>query len=238
MNSPRAICFCLATLLATLSTKAQGTFQNLNFEEANPVIVDGSPYYPYGVTSASALPNWTVSIGGVPQTQIVENDPSLGAPSVMLAGPGDAFGFPPIDGNYSVLLQGSFSSSVPAISQTGLIPAGTQSLYFEAQTGTGALDVLVGNQDVPFAAVGSGPNYTLYGANISAWSGQTEQLTFAAQESTMGLSDWEIDDISFSSQAVPEPSPLALTGVGALVFALYRRYAPKRPFEARRKFIP
>jgi hypothetical protein len=37
-----------------------------------------------------------------------------------------------------------------------------------------------------------------------------------------------LDDIAFSTQAIPEPSPLALTGVGALVFALYRRFAPKR----------
>jgi hypothetical protein len=214
---------------AVLSAKAQGTFQNLNFEQADPVIVVGSPSNPYEVTAASALPDWTVTIGGVQQTQMSENSPSLGGPLVMLAGPGDAFGFPPIDGNYSVLLQGTFSSSLPAISQTGLIPAGTQSLYFEADPGITGLNVLIGGQTVPFGPVGGGANYTLYGANISAWAGQTEQLTFAAQESTMGLNNWELDDISFSTQSVPEPSPLMLTGVGAFVFALYRRYAPKRP---------
>jgi len=215
-------------MLAAVSVQAQGTFQNLNFEEANPVIVAGSPYYPYGVTAASALPDWTATEGGVQQTQITENAPSLGAPWVVLISSADTTGFLPIDGNYSVLLQGSGVSSLPAISQTGLIPAGTQSLYFEAQAGVGALDVLVGTHVIPFAAVGSGANYTLYGANISAWGGDTEQLTFAAQESTSGLNNWELDDISFSTQAVPEPSSLALTGVGALLFALYRRLAPKR----------
>jgi len=231
MNSPRAICFCLAPLLAPLSASAQGTFQNLNFEQASPVIIVGSPYYPYEVTAASALPDWTVTEGGVQQTQITENDPSLGAPWVVLIGPnGGNSGYAPIDGYYSVLLQGSGVPQVPAISQTGLIPAGTQSLLFEAQSaGFGSLAVDIGTQTVPFVAVGTGPNYTLYAANISAWAGETEQLTFSAQESTSGLNNWEIDDISFSTQSVPEPSPLVLTGIGTLVFALYRRFAPKRP---------
>ena len=224
MNSPMPICLCLATTLAALSTEAQGTFQNLNFEQANPMLVPGTYYY----TVASALPDWTASIGSVQLTQITENDPSLGGPWVMLIGPGNDPGFAPIDGYYSVLLQGTFSSSLPAISQTGLIPAGTQSLFFEAQAGIEGLDVLVGTQSVPITAVGTGPNYTLYGATISAWAGQTEQLTFAAQESTAGLNNWVLDDISFSPQAVPEPSPLALTGIGAVLFALYRSIASKR----------
>jgi hypothetical protein len=212
-----------------LSAQAQGTFQNLDFEQADPMS-SGDPLNPDAVTAGSALPDWTVTIGAVQQTQVLYNDPSLGAPAVMLVGLGGSlYGFAPIDGNYSVLLQGSFDSSVPAISQTGLIPAGTQSLLFEAQPGVGALHVLVGTQLVPFAAVGSGPNYTLYGANISAWAGDTEQLTFSAQEFTSQLNNWELDDISFSPQSVPEPSPLALAGVGALLFALCRRFGPKRP---------
>jgi hypothetical protein len=221
----------LVILIAFLSSSAsaQGTFQNLNFEQANPMPISGTQF----ITTASAFPSWIVTVGGVPQTETTENDPSGGAPFVMLVGPGGAFGYAPIDGNYSVLLQGSFSSSLPSISQTGTIPAGTQSLLFEADalpTGfPGALELQIGTQTVPFAAVGTGPNYTLYGANISEWSGETEQLTFTALESpAAGLNNWEIDDISFSTTTVPEPSPLALTGVGGLLFALYRRFAPKR----------
>jgi hypothetical protein len=71
--------------------------------------------------------------------------------------------------------------------------------------------------------VGSVGNYTIFGGNISEWAGQTEQLTFSSS-----FQNFLIDDISFSTQAVPEPSPLALTGVGGLLFALYRRLAPKR----------
>ena len=213
----------LTAFSTILSLQAQGTFQNLNFELADPV----SSGDPSEVTAASAFPFWTVTIGGVLQSQVSYNGGSLGAPEVTLLGPPPPPpGNPVIDGNYSVLLTGSGVPSLPAISQTGLIPAGTQSLLFEAAPGLGTLDVLVGSQIVPITAVGSGANYTLYGANISAWADDTEELTFSAQDTTSGLNNWVIDDISFSTQAVPEPNPFALTGVGGLLFALYRRFSP------------
>jgi hypothetical protein len=142
---------------------------------------------------------------------------------VSLIGPGSPD--PAIDGNYSVLLIGTGATA--SISQTGLVPSGTQSLLFEAQPGQGALNVLVGSEVIPISPIESGPNYTLYAANVSAWTGESEQLTFSAQVFS-GINDWMIDDISFSPTTVLEPSPLALTGVGAFLFALYRRFAPKR----------
>jgi hypothetical protein len=207
-----------------VSVSAQGTFQNLDFEQADPVFVSG-PDSPYDATTASALPGWTVLIGGVQQSVVTVNNPTTGASWVSLIAPGSpTWGFvpsTPIDGSYSVLLQGYESAA--AISQTGFIPNGTRSLFFESQTTPlpfGSLDLMVGSQTVPLAEVGRGPNYILYGANISAWAGQTEQLTFSAPPFSGGL---EIDDISFSPTAVtPEPSPLALTGIGGLVFAFFR----------------
>jgi hypothetical protein len=207
-------------LLSVLSAGAQASFQNLDFEQANPIFV-GNPLLGI-VTVASALPYWTVTEEGVQATEIFFNDMSLGAPSVDLVGSGDVYGPPPIDGNYSVLLQGSFPGSAE-ISQTGTIPSGTESLFFEAQPGEGTLDVLIGTQVVLFSAVGTGPNYTLYGANISAWAGDTEQLTFSAAQDDSGLNNWEIDDISFSQ--VPEPSIVALTAIGGLLFGARKWFA-------------
>jgi hypothetical protein len=131
---------------------------------------------------------------------------------------------PAIDGNYSVILSGGLSASAASISQTGLIPAGTESLLFEAQPDLGTLDVLVGTQIIPFAAIGSGPNYTFfYAANISAWAGETEQITFSALEDFSGPNNWEIDDVSFSPNTVtPEPNTLALLLMGAGAFSLRR----------------
>ena len=209
--------------------KAQGTFQNLTFEAANIVPIVGSPDYPYAVTVADALPGWTVDYGTVPQTQILYNDPSLGTTAVTLLANG--YG-PPIDGNYSVLLQGGVIGSTPtaaSISQTGLIPATAETLSFELGTsfgGFGSLDVFIGTQSIPISAMGTGANYTLYGGDISAWAGLTEQLTISAP----GLSgNWEIDDISFSTNVVasPEPSIVALSAIGGLLFGA-RKWLARR----------
>jgi hypothetical protein len=216
------------------SVSGQGTFQNLNFEQANPVSA-GPPYLAAYVTTASALPNWQVFYGTTPVPAIIIDVPSIGGTSASLIGPPPNGN--PIDGNYSVLLQGGVvdiggvSTPEPAlISQTGQISPGTESLLFKAvDLGPGPLDVEIGSQNISFTAVGAGPNYTLYGANISAWAGQTEELTFSAPYSG-GINNWELDDISFSpSSIVPEPDPLVLTGMGGLFFALYRRFKPKRP---------
>jgi hypothetical protein len=213
---------CSVALFAVLSVRAQATFQNLNFEQASPISA-GVPGAPYIVTAASALPYWTVTIGGVQQTQINYNAISTGAPAVVLIGVDSDFGSPPIDGNYSVLLQGSFPAAAPAISQTSLIPAGTQSLLFEALPSIGSLNILVGAQIVPFADIGSGPNYTLYDANISAWADDVEQITFSALGNSSGPNNWEIDDISFSP--TPEPSVVSLAAIGGLLFASRKWFA-------------
>jgi hypothetical protein len=225
MNFPKPHCFYLGSILAGLTVQAQGTFQNLNFELADP-----GQFSSFSVPISSALPGWTVAIGGVQQADVGYNAFSTGAPFVSLIGPGHG----PLDGNYSVLLTGSAApTATAAISQTAGIPSGTESLYFDAQQGTGGaangvLQVMVGSQIVQITPLTIEPNYTEYGANISAWGGDTEQLTFTALGTTSGLNNWEIDDISFSTQSVPEPTPLILTGLGAVVFALYRRFAPKR----------
>jgi hypothetical protein len=204
---------------------AQGTFQDLNFEDANIVPISGEPF---AVTVANALPGWTVDYGSVQQTQIFYNDPAVGSTQVTLYAEGYP-GFPGtvLDGTFSLLLQGGEVNGVPAsasISQLGQIPFGTQSLLFENYAGSlQPPEVFIGNDELSLFPVGSGPNYTLYGGNIFAWAGQTEQLTF-----TSPAGNFTIDDISFSTSVVPEPSPLALTAIGGLLFALYRRFAPKR----------
>jgi hypothetical protein len=225
MKRTKLIVALSVALLAAFLIQAQ-SFQNLNFEQADPIVVPGTLY----VTESSALPDWTVTIGVVEKTQITENGPSLGSPWVSLVGPGDEYNTP-IDGNYSVYLQGSFPASA-AISQTGLIPADTQSLTFEAEPiwqtqPAGSLELQIGSQVVPFAALATGPNYTLYGANIAAWAGDTEQLTFTAMQDSNDLNNWELDDISFSTNVVasPEPNMVALSAIGGLLFGARKWFA-------------
>jgi hypothetical protein len=215
-------------LLSTFLGFSQGTFQNLNFEQAAPVFLqDGL------ATTASALPYWTEAVGGDQQEEVGVNAFSTGASAVSLVGPGSPVA--PIDGNYSVYLQYLNPVQIPSISQTGIIPLGTQSLEFEAakySVGNSLVQVMIGSQQVPIAQIGSGPNYAVFGANISAWADQQETITFSAGAPSLPYlgSLWELDDITFSPNAVvSEPSPLALTGMGGLLFALYRRFKPKSP---------
>ncbi len=201
-------------------TQAKGDFQNLNFELANPgKLTQGSfgPSYADNVPVANLLPYWSVYYGADQQTYINYNDPGLGSTMVTLVGGT----WPPIDGNYSVLLQGGITASAASITQTALIPTGTESLFFEAQPGLGTLDVSIGSQLVSFTVVGSRANYTLYGANISAFSGDTEQLTFSALKDTGSDNNWLIDDITFSQTAVtPEPGTLALFIMAGMTFGV------------------
>jgi len=167
-------------------------FQNLDFESANL-----SPMY---------------------------NDLSLGTPNVSLLGLNHQYGPAPLDGAYSIILQAfPYGTGSPSISQTGLVPASARSLFFEAEqsgsgTPAGILQVSLGGQNLPVYAVSSGANYTLYGADVSAFAGQTKQLTFLADAIGPGDNFWEIDDIQFSPSSVPEPSVLGLFVLGGLFF--------------------
>jgi hypothetical protein len=214
-------------VFAAVSAVAQGTFQNLDFESANV----GS--LPASVAVSSALPGWSVYYGSDQQTEIGCNIVGTGSTLVLLQGLGS--GYPIIDGNYSVLLQGGVTASAASISQTGFIAASDQTLLFKelgAIPGSGNFAVLIGNQSIPVEAVSTGTtvsggyNYTLYGADISAWAGQTEQLTFSALEGNNN--NFLLDDISFSTSPlptlVPEPDAVVLTGIGGVVFALRRRW--------------
>jgi hypothetical protein len=207
-------------LAAALSTQAQGTFQNLNFEAANI----GSTTFSVAEPVSDALPDWTVTIGGTEVSTVWVNGFSAGSPAVSLIAPGGPLAA--IDGNYSVFLTGS--TAPVSISQVGPIPSGTESLLFDAQQGTGGggngtLAVTVGTQTVPITLLATEPTYTEYEANISAWAGDTEQLTFSASEAASGLNNWELDDISFS--ATPEPNIFTLTAIGGLLFGARKWFA-------------
>jgi hypothetical protein len=215
----------LGLLLAGISrASAQGTFQDLNFENAN--IVPNSEQL---LDVANALPGWTVIYGDVQQAEIRYNALSLGGTAATLEAAGYPGSIAVLDGDFSLFLQGGSIEGVQtpvSISQTGQIPFGTQSLLFESP-GANSLQVSIGNDNLTLFPVGSGiandgQNYLVYGANVSAFSGRTEQLSFTAPG---GSGAYLIDDISFSPNAVPEPSPIVLTGIGGLLFALYRRLA-------------
>jgi len=228
----KTVCIgCLIWSSAFLfSACAQGTFQNFNFESAN---IPPSTPIPSFLPISDALPGWTAT----PSSPVVYDGISTGGEGISIIDQNES-GFQPLQGNYSVLLFGGGAPSVISaeISQTGVVPNGTQSLLFEGYVSSTPFVVTLGGQTLnmiplqTFPNTGSYPPYNLYGGNFpSAFDGQSETLTFTEPApATSPPSMFELDDISFSTQAVPEPSPFVLSGIGGLLFALYRRFAPKQ----------
>ena len=223
-------------ILVYASYGQETVFQNLDFEQAQPVSAGANM-----VTEASALPGWTVYCGTEVQTAVYENVYALNqatadifGPSYPVAGPTSG-GLPGrIDGNYTAVIQPGVQSINPltfvstSLEQTGTIPVGDDSLVFKAWgAGADSFSVSFAGNNLSLIDLGSGPNYTLYGADISSYAGQTGLLDFTANVQA-APSLLALDDIAFSTTAAPEPNSLVLTGIGGLVFASYRRFAPKR----------
>jgi hypothetical protein len=241
MSTSKINVICVALVSMSAPMFAQGTlFQDLDFESATLSPSQGSVY----VSAASALPGWSAYLGTTLQTQVYQNGYTTGAPSIDIFGPnyastGSESQFDPgiIDGNYTVFLQSGFVEGTlganASIEQNGTIPPGTVSLQFRAwvfASPTSILSVSFNGNSLSPVVIGSGPNYILYSANISSYAGQTGELEFTSVFNSQGPSWNELDDITFSTTAVvPEPSPLALTGIGGLLLALCRRFTPKRP---------
>ncbi len=194
----------LAVLTATaICVRAQGTFQNLDFEQARIVFVNT---YNSDMATTNALPGWS-AFAGINQLSIVQFGRSGALFPVMLYA---ATNGGSIDGNFSVLLGGGL------ITQEGMIPALTQSLMFKVATGFlgGPVSVSIDGRSLPYVTISNGSNYILCGADISSFAGQTATLAFTG--GTM------LDDIQFSSQPIPEPSAAVLLALSALIFAARR----------------
>jgi hypothetical protein len=116
------------------------------------------------------------------------NNIALDSPAVTLQGTNSPF-YPAIQGNCSILLQGG-SSSVPStsyssIGQTAQIPSSAKSIIYWG----GALQVTFNGQALSFFDISDTPNYTIWGADISSYAGQTGQLLFTAPWQTTALRD-------------------------------------------------
>ena len=205
----------LALLLsAALSAQAQGTFKNLDFEAAN-VSGYSSPNY---IPTTNAIPGWTAYLGGTPQAYILYNNETLGDAAVSLQGTNGIY--QPIQGRFFVLLQATFLASTPetaAIGQIGQVPVTAQSLIFWGDTSDSGLasdmQITFNGSDIPYSAIGGGTGYTVYGADISAFAGDTGQLLFTVFNNTYA----QIDNIQFSNLPIPEPGVFGLSALGALL---------------------
>ena len=208
-----ALTACLIVSLGdAFPSRGQGTFQNLDFEQAQ---ISGPP--PQGVSVAQGLPHWEVSENGVPTTVMLYDAIALSQWQVSIQdNNGEAGAI--ISGKYSVFLQGGQdfrgTFGYGEISQIGTLAADTHSMLFAARmTRPGNLNVAFNGQPIQTGLFQDHGTYQTFGADISAFAGQTGELSFTAPDPTWTF----IDDIQFSTASIPEPSTLAMITVGGLL---------------------
>jgi len=226
----------VAISFALVQTVSGQGFANLNFEQATIASAPGG-YTPSDavnpISATSALPGWTVSEDGTICTAIWGSPVALDETSVALV----SGSYSPIQGNYSVQLtayadapSGLYRSS--SISQTALVPAGSQSIQFliasPSQAGSVQPNPIVTLNGTPISLSEisqSGGVITMAG-NVSAFANTTATLAFLCEATTGGgypanENYYNLDDIQFSPSSVPEPSTLALCALGGL-FLVWR----------------
>ena len=183
MTKAQVIILFFAVVSATGPLNSQGAFQNLDFEQAQVVFLPGDST---NIFAANAQPGWTV-FQGTTQVSFISYNHAPNPPGAGLLGPGSSS---VLDGKYSAFVADD------AISQTGLVPADAISLRFVQLPGwiTSSLQVSLNGQNLSYISLGG----TVWGADISAFAGQTATLTFSG----VGL----FDDIQFSPELIPEPS--------------------------------
>src|SRR5438876_5279011 len=231
----RLLVFLVLFRAALSEGQTQGTFQNFDFESATLIPIQGDPYG--RVQFSPALPGWSGIVDGAQQSAALYNDLFLNSSGIGIIGSSSVIPDRRIDGNFKAFLEASVSLSDPnrpadaSLSQTGLIPFEIQSLTFKAAPGAGPFEVTLGGQSLSLIPMSAGTNYTLFGADVHAWAGQTTELKFTAVADRVNLgrvNNLFLDSIQFSSVPIPEPSVLAL---GSVLFGLYyswRRITSKR----------
>jgi hypothetical protein len=190
--------FAVFMFVASNVVVGQSAFQNLDFESA---VLDPVPQWPVSFAPAQqAFPGWSVAIGGVVQTQVLQNNETLGAPSVDIFGPS----YPTtgiIEGNYTAALQAGYTPETSfrsaSLSQTGLVPEGTKSITLKAVL-AGNFSITLEDQRIPLVRRGDGTNYAIFSGEVSSFAGRVCRLMLIALPFGLPATPNLVDSISFS----------------------------------------
>lgn len=220
----------LTLLLVVRSVPAQSTFVNLDFESAVVVPEHFGP-----LPFASAFPGWTGYLGANPVSEAGHNLTPLNSPWITLYGP-PSFGI--LQGQYMAQLQarnvGDPAASFAALSQFGTVATETKSFWITARGPVNTLQIRFAGAPVALLPVPTPENPWRYAGDISSFAGVSGELriTLGPGEFGPGLSRVSLDEIVFSSQAVPEPQAvlLLLSGIGWLAIS----FRTRNSFQTRR----
>jgi len=212
-------------LYTEFSTPAQSTFQNLDFESTT-LVSAGPP----SVQFAPAFPGWRCNVGTSAVDTALYNTVALDSSAISIIDQGWPHSLTSggvIEGNYTAIIQAGVTgiAGTPtdtSLSQVGLVPPTALSLRFKAElvaAGPGAFVVQLGGQQLLAVPLGQGMNYTLYGADIHLWAGQTAELDFTLLAGRPHIDNHYafLDSIEFSDIAIPEPGTTVLLWLGALL---------------------
>jgi hypothetical protein len=203
------ICLCAAASLLTVNSGLGQGFIDLDFEDAVIIRDPSLPYYPDSAYAASAVPGWAVYGSVIGTNAIFYNFISLGVAAVSIHD--NASLLAPLQGSYTMLLQPDSVTHAPvAIGQSGQVPNDAQFVTFYGESSFNIV-TFAGNP-ISLSVLGSTPNYTIYGGNISPYSGQVGELLI------QGVG--RIDNIQF---AVPEPTTMSILGLGLLGLLWHQR---------------
>ena len=218
----RTALLVLISVFVCASTSQIGwsaVFRNLDFE--SPV----QPLTPGFVPTTNAFPGWRVFAGDIELHEVVYNGFALSGAQASLVS-FDGVGTPsPIEGSFSAYVYSGLVYTTPpapgpaSLLQVGLVPSGSRSLHFKS--GWELPRVSLGGSLLPVFMLSEGPNYTLYGADITPYAGQELELRFTAPVDPTRVFEYGrthsfIDSIEFSTTPVPEPTSWALAAVAGV----------------------
>jgi hypothetical protein len=100
-----------------------------------------------------------------------------------------------------------------------MVPDGSHSLLLSIDAHV-PFTVSLGGQPLALIPTQVNPTYTVFGADVSAFSGQDAELRITT--AALGFGYLWVDSIHFSPMPVPEPSPFMLGALGLAVLGTIR----------------
>ena len=237
-SSTKLVTFIFLGILGIQRDATAGEFQNLSFENPIMPFVPDDPEGFDRIPISQVMPGWTAYMGEHPIDLVDFNARPLSAAGISLySRPEGLLGWPVIEGEYSALIQSGrdlFYTGEPvsaSLAQIGLVGSQFMSVQMKIKSNA-PFSVSMGGQSVEMVVLDQQPTYTLYGGDVSMFSGREAELRITSDlyfsPLIGGFGRMFLDDIEFSTMVVPEPSPWMLLGIGGILTLGWIRLHSKR----------